>query len=54
MKAKDDQDFCFLWWLWKEPFWTAPQVRFKIFLNFSNKEQLTVSFISFWFYQAVD
>lgn len=28
--------------------------RFKMFLNFSNEEELTVSFNSFWFYWAVD
>ena len=32
----------------------SAKCRFKIFQNFSYEEQLTVSFISFWFYQAVD
>ena len=62
MKAKDDQDgllparLTFLRWLWKEPFWMATQ---RAVLKFSwtsqsYEEQLTVSFTSFWFYQAVD
>ena len=46
----------FLWWLSvkRTVLNGSPKCRFKIFLNFSYEEQSTVSFISFWFYQAAD
>ena len=48
------QDFCFVAALKRAVLNGSAKCQFKIFLNFSYEEQLTISFISFWYYQAVD
>ena len=59
MKKNDDQDgllprLVFVVSLKRAVFNGSAKWRFNIFRNFSCEEQLTVSFISCWFYRAVD
>jgi len=56
IKANEDQDFAlfFVVALRIVVLNGFPKCRLKIFLNLSYEEELIVSLMSFWFYQAVD